>query len=305
MNDSLALILGFVCAGAGGELFVRGIVDVARATRVPPGIVAVTLAAFATSSPELTVAISAALAGTPEISLGDALGSNVVNVALILGLTAVIAAIRTTPRDGVQRDFPAALLVPLLLAALAYDGTLSRADGVALLVTFMLWLTLTIIEAWKRRSAAETVLGETRPWLAATQCVLGLGLLVAAGRLIVVGGLGIGTALGLDTFVVGATLVAVGTSIPELATALISRWRGHDEVGLGTILGSNIFNGLFIVGVAATMAPIRIAWNDVAVSLLFGLVTVAVVFPGRGGAIGRGRGLVLLVLYVGYVLAVL
>lgn len=304
MSDTLALILGFVCAGAGGELFVRGIVGVARVTRVPPGIVAVTLAAFATSSPELTVAINAAGAGTPEISLGDALGSNVVNVALILGLTAAVAAIRT-PRDGVRRDFPATLMAPLLLAALAYDGTLSRADGLALLVAFVLWLTLTIIEAWKRRSAAEAVLGETRPWLAVTQCALGLGLLVAAGRLIVVGGLGIGTALGLDAFVVGATLVAVGTSIPELATALISRWRGHDEVGLGTILGSNIFNGLFIIGVAATIAPIRVAWNEVAVSLIFGLVTVAVVFPGRGGAIGRGRGLLLLALYAIYVLAVL
>lgn len=304
MNDSLALILGIACAGAGGELFVRGIVGVARVTRVPPGIVAVTLAAFATSSPELTVAVNAALAHTPEISLGDALGSNVVNVALILGLTAVIAAIRT-PRDSVRRDFPAALLVPLLLAALAYDGTLSRADGVALLVTFVLWLTLTVIEAWHRRSAAEAVPGGTRPWLAFAQCAVGLGLLVAAGRLIVFGAQGIAAAFALDAFVIGATLVAVGTSVPELATALISRLRSHDEVGLRTILGSNIFNGLFIIGVAATISPIRVSWNEVAVSLLFGLVTVAVVFPGHGGVIGRGRGLLLLALYVGYMLAVL
>jgi len=304
MNDSLALILGIACAGAGGELFVRGIVGVARVARVPPGIVAVTLAAFATSSPELTVAINAALAHTPEISLGDALGSNVVNVALILGLTAVMAAIHT-PRDSVRRDFPAALLVPLLLATLAYDGTLSRADGVALLVTFALWLTLTVIEAWRRRSAAEAVLGGTRPWLAFAQCAVGLGLLVVAGRFIVFGAQGIAAVFALDAFVVGATLVAIGTSVPELATALIARLRGHDEVGLHTILGSNIFNGLFIIGVAATISPIRVSWNEVAVSLLFGLVTVAIVFPGRGGTIGRGRGLLLLALYVGYLLAVL
>jgi len=134
---------------------------------------------------------------------------------------------------------------------------------------------------------------------------VGLGLLVAAGRLIVLGAQGIAAAFGLDAFVIGATLVAVGTSVPELTTALISRLRGHDEVGLRTILGSNIFNGLFIIGVAATISPIRVSWNEVAVSLLFGLVTVAVVFPGRGGIIGRGRGLVLLALYVGYTLAVL
>ncbi|OGI40884.1 MAG: sodium:calcium antiporter, partial [Candidatus Muproteobacteria bacterium RBG_16_64_10] len=205
MNDALALILGFVCAGAGGELFVRGIVGVARVTRVPPGIVAVTLAAFATSSPELTVAINAALARTPEISLGDALGSNIVNVALVLGLVAVVAAIRI-PRDSVRRDFPAALLVPLLIGALAYDGTLSRTDGAALLVTFVLWLTLTIIEAWRRRSAAEAVLGEPRPWPAFAQCAMGLGLLVVAGRLIVFGAQGIAAIFGLDAFVIGAVL---------------------------------------------------------------------------------------------------
>jgi cation:H+ antiporter len=304
MNDILVLILGMVCAGAGGELFVRGIVGIARATRIPPGIVAVTLAAFATSSPELAVAISAALAHAPEISLGDALGSNVVNVALILGLTALLAAIRS-PRDSVRRDFPAAFLAPLLLAALAWDGVLSRADGVALLIAFTLWLVLTVIEAWRRRSAVEAVLGEARPWRAVVQCAMGLALLVAAGRLIVLGAQGIAAVLGLDAFVIGATLVALGTSAPELATALIARWRGHDEIGLGTILGSNIFNGLFIVGVAATIWPIGIVWQEVAATLGFGMVALIAVFPGRAGIIGRGRGLLLLGTYALYLYAVL
>jgi cation:H+ antiporter len=304
MPDTLSLLIGIACAAAGGELFVRGIVGVARATRVPPGIVAVTLAAFATSSPELAVAISAALAHAPEISLGDALGSNVVNVALILGLTAFLAPLRS-PHDSVRRDFPAALLAPLLLAALAWDGVLSRADGVALLVAFVLWLALTVIEAWRRRSAAETVLGEARPWRAVVQCVVGLVLLVTAGRLIVLGAQGIAAALGLDAFVIGATLVALGTSAPELATALIARLRGHDEVGIGTILGSNIFNGLFIVGAAAILWPIGVAWREVAVTLGFGIVAVVTVFPGRTGVIGRGRGLLLLALYATYVYAVL
>lgn len=304
MVDVLALLLGFICAGAGGELFVRGIVGVARVTRVPPGIVAVTLAAFATSSPELAVAIHAALEQTPEISLGDALGSNIVNIALILGLVAAVAAIHV-PKDSLRRDYPAALLVPLLIGALAYDGTLSRADGVALLVTFVLWLTLTVIEAWRRRSAAASVLGETRPWLATVQCAIGLSLLVAAGRLIVIGALGIAATFDLDRFVIGATLVAIGTSVPELATALISRFRGHDEVGLRTILGSNIFNGLFIIGVAATITPIRVNWNEVALTLIFGFIAVAAIFSGLGGTIGRRHGLLLLTLYITSVLVVL
>jgi cation:H+ antiporter len=175
---------------------------------------------------------------------------------------------------------------------------------VALLVTFVLWLTLTAIDAWRRRSAAEAVLGGTRPWLAFAQCAVGLGLLVAAGRLIVLGAQGIAAAFALDAFVIGATLVAVGTSVPELATALIAKLRGHDEVGLGTILGSNIFNGLFIIGVAATISPISVSWYEVAVSLLFGIITVAIVFPGHTGVTGRWRGLLLLVLYGVYVYTV-
>jgi len=304
MNDALVLTLGVAFAGLGGELFVRGIIGIARVTRVPPGIVAVTFAAFATSSPELAVAVSSALAHTPEISLGDALGSNVVNVALILGLAASLATLHT-PRDSVRRDFPTALLVPLLLATLAYDGTLSRTDGAALLFAFALWLTFTVIVTWRQRSAAGTVLDGVRPWPAIAQSAVGLALLVAAGRLIVTGAQGIAAAFGLDPFVIGATLVAAGTSVPELATVLIARLRGHDEVGLGTILGSNIFNALFIIGVAAVLWPIRIAWNEVALALGFGIVTVAVVFPGRTGMIGRGHGLLLLALYATYVYAVL
>jgi cation:H+ antiporter len=300
MSDTLILLAGVICAGVGGELFVRGIVGIAHWARVSPAIVATTLAAFATSSPELTVAVNSALAGAPEISLGDALGSNVVNVALILALAALIAPI-AAPRDSVKRDFPVTLLVPVLVGALSLDGMVSRMDGVALLSAFLIWLLTVLVEARRQRSSAEKVLGESRGWLAATLCVAGLALLIVAGRLIVVGAQGIAAAFGIDPFIIGATLVAVGTSVPELATAIVSQLRRHGEVGLGTVLGSNVFNALFIIGVAATITPIRVAWNEVSLTLLFGIATVAVTFPGRRATIGRGRGLLLLVLYVLYV----
>jgi cation:H+ antiporter len=128
MNDYVALILGVACAGIGGELFVRGAVGLAHWARISPGIIGATVAAFATSSPELSVSINAALAGKSQIALGDALGSNVVNVALILALALVISGIQI-PRDTIKRDFPVALLIPIITGLLFLDGELSRIDG--------------------------------------------------------------------------------------------------------------------------------------------------------------------------------
>ncbi len=138
MNNYLALIIGIICAGIGGELFVRGALGLAHRLRISAGIIGATVAAFATSSPELSVALSSALAGKPQIALGDSLGSNVVNVALILGLALVISGIHT-PRDSIRRDFPVALLIPLLTGALFLDGELSRIDGLLLFAAFAAW----------------------------------------------------------------------------------------------------------------------------------------------------------------------
>lgn len=303
MNHALALLLGVVCAGAGGELFVRGTVSLATWARIAPGIVGATVAAFATSSPELSVSITSALEGTPQIALGDALGSNVVNIALILALVLLISGIECS-RDSIRRDFPVAFLVPVLTGILAFDGVLSRLDAAILLAAFLIWLTGTVLEARRQRSAAEQVLGAHRLAPAMLSAVFGLGLLVGAGLLIVYGARGIAVALGLSEFIIGATVVALGTSVPELATALISKLRGHDEVGLGTVLGSNIFNGLFIVAVAALIHPIMFDPASVRVALTFGLVAVLLTLPGKGGTIGRGRGVLLLLVYVGYVVAV-
>jgi cation:H+ antiporter len=299
----LALLAGLACAGGGGELFVRGTVGMAQALRLSPGIIAATVAAFATSSPELTVAVSSALAGEPEISLGDALGSNVVNVAVILGAALLIAPI-LAPRSSVKRDFPVALIVPVVLAALLADGVLSRFDGLLLLAGFAGWLVAVIFEVRRQRSAAGEVLGDVRPTRAIIEGAIGLALLIAAGKLIVLGATAIAKAYGITEFVIGATIVAIGTSVPELATAIISRVKGHDEVGLGTVLGSNIFNGLFIVGVAASLAPIQVPFVATLPALILGAGAVALCYPPRSGLIDRWRGGILLALYVAYLVAV-
>lgn len=302
MNDYLALLIGVLCAGGGGELFVRGTVGIASALRISPGIIAATIAALATSSPEFTVSLTAALEGMPQIALGDALGSNVVNIALILAVAVLIVPI-TAPRDAIRRDFPTALVVPVIIGVLLLDGVLSRLDGFLLLALFAGWLIIVVHEAQRQRSSAPEVLGEQKPLLAILAGGVGLALLVLAGRLIVSGATGIATAHGLDAFLIGATIVSLGTSVPELATAVISGMRGHEEVGLGTILGSNIFNGLLIVGTASSIAPIAITVQEVAPALVLGLAAVALTYPSASGVIGRWRGVILLGVYAAYLAA--
>jgi cation:H+ antiporter len=300
VNPYFSLLIGVACAGVGGELFVRGLVGFARWARISAVIIGTTIAAFATSSPELSVAIGAAVSGKPEISLGDALGSNVVNVALILALALCVSAIQS-PRSSVKRDFPVALLVPVVVGVLAFDGGLSRVDGVILMALFFTWLVLVIRQARQERTSSEPSATRTRLGPAVALALGGLVFLIGSGHFIVAGARGIATAFGIPEFVIGATVVAVGTSMPELATTLISKLRGHDEIGLGTILGSNVFNGLFIVGLAAVICPIQVQRAAVGATLVFGVVTTAVTFPNRRGLIGRSRGLALLAIYAGYV----
>lgn len=302
LNAYMIFLAGVACAAAGGEFFVRGVVGIANWLRLPPGIIGATLAAFATSSPELAVAVTSALAGTPEIALGDSLGSNVVNVALILGLALCFSSIRT-PRDGLRRDFPVALLVPVLTAVLARDGSISHLDAALLLLLFATWLTVVTLDARRQRSAVGAVVGEKSHGIAVAESVGGLLLLFLAGKFIVSGAGEIAATLGIDPFIVGALVVAVGTSVPELATTLIATLRGHHEIGLGTILGSNIFNGLLIIGVAGSITPISVNWDDIFIALVSGILAVAITWPRREGLIETRRGYFLLALYAAYIVA--
>lgn len=304
MTAALLIILGVAAAGVGGELFVRGSVALAMRMRIAPGIVGATVVAFATSSPELSVGVNAALEGAPEISLGDALGSNVVNVALILGLALALAG-ATPRRADLNRDLPVALIAPLITLGLASDGILGRVDGMILLGCFAAWLAVTVRQAARERDATAGMLGETDRRRITRDAVAGLVLLILAGRLIVLAAQDIGEALGWDTFTVGAVMVAIGTSTPELATTITARLRGHDEVSVGTVLGSNIFNGLLIVGVAAAITPIQVAGPELRLAIGVGVLSLLLVLPGRSDRLGRGRGAALLLLYATYLIALL
>lgn len=303
MNDHAAIILGVACAWLGGELFVRSAVGIARWARVSPGIIGATVAAFATSSPELTVSITSAVAGHPQISFGDVLGSSVANIALILGLALSISGIKC-PRESLRLDFPMALATSLIIALPILDNVVSRFDALVMFCVFLLWFAAIIIEARKGRSNVKEIAKGRGGWQVIVMCAVGLAFLWGAGRLIVAGARGVAISFGIEEFVIGATIVAVGTSVPELATTLIAKLRKHDDVALGTILGSNIFNCLFIIPVAAFITPIAIDWHDAATALAFGVLAVLFIYPTRGGLIGRHRGPMLLALYVIYLFAI-
>ncbi|WP_395742466.1 sodium:calcium antiporter [Prosthecobacter sp.] len=297
----LYLLAGVVLAWFGGELFVRGGVGLAAWARWPTAVIGVTVAAFGTSSPELMVAIHAAHDGVPQISLGDVLGSNVVNVSLVLGLVLSLSAMKAED-SGVMRDWFVSLLVPGVVYALLIDGWFSRADAAIMMGVFFVWLMVVInharAHAAKNPAPAEKVaVGRMLGF-----SLLGLLLLIGAAQFVVHGGRAVALALGWSPFIVGAVIVALATSTPELATTLIARMRGHHDVGLGNILGSSIFNALFIASVAALIHPYKVNLSEIMPSLIFGALTTLLIIPGPGGHIGRWRGVLLLGIYVVYVM---
>ncbi len=297
------MLSGLVAVGLGGDWFVRGSVGCANLFRVTPGLIGATLAAFGTSTPELTVSLTAAASNTPQLSLGDILGSNVVNVGLLLGLSVAFSGF-SVPAGTRRRDLPIAALAPLVTAVLLLDQKLSRLDGVGLLVLFAAWLIATFHEARTQRVATEEVFGKKDGVFTTVTVVGGLALLIYSGWAIVKAATGLAHAWGVSEFLIGATLVSLGTSAPELATVLISRWRGHSEIGLGTVLGSNLFNGLFVLGLVSIVRPIPLERPNTFAALAFGLLTILVAWPNRNGYLATHRGWWLLALYCTYLLTV-
>lgn len=298
----LALVLGLVLAAVGGDRFVRGTVGLAARLGVPAGIIGATVAAFATSSPELTVGVIAALDGRPELAFGDATGSNMVNLGVVLGSTLLVGSVAVHWAD-VRREVTTFLLALAVVAVVGWDGRIDRIGSVALLVLFVGWVLAVVRAALADRVVAN---GPDRP---ADRQVLvdvvgGLVALVVAGRLIVIGGKAIGEALGWDQFIVGTVIVAIGTSAPELVTTLVAVRRGHVGVGVGTVLGSNIFNSAFIVGIAGSVSPIGVDRGPASAAIVASVVACLSVVPGSRPRLGRARGAMLVATYVCFLAAV-
>lgn len=315
VRDVALLVVGATLLYFGAAWLVRGAAGIATKLRVRPLIIGLTVVAYGTSAPELVVGVSAALEGRGGIAFGNAVGSNIANLGLILGMTALISP-PSVDASLLRRELPVMVLSALAVPVLLRDGHLGRLEGAGLLLAALVYTLLMIRSSRPDRAAVEEVADEARAATAGTDAdstsklvvlaLLGLAFLVLGGNLLVDGAGGLARAAGVSERIVGLTIVAVGTSLPELATSLIAARRGHSDIAVGNVIGSNIFNVLLILGasgVAGTLdVPIREAWID-----LGGLIVITIagaVFLRGDRKISRLEGTALLVLYVLILLAV-
>jgi len=297
--DAIMITAGLVLLLGGGEALVRGGVAFATRVRLPMAVVGAVVLGFGTSMPELLTSLSAAWSGAPGIAVGNVVGSNIANILLILGVAALIAVV---PGDTAAAEDRLWLMAATALGfgLLVLSATLGRVEGLVLLAA----LGLYIWRSLSRDSAMEPVpvIEGMAGWRIAAYLLLGLGALLAGAQLLVTGATGIARGLGVSETVIGLTVVAVGTSLPELATSVTAARRGEAGLALGNILGSNVFNIFAILGLTALIVPIPVPEGLTAVDLaLFAgsaLALIGFLFVGR---IGRGGGLALLVGYAAYV----
>ncbi len=315
----LLLDLGLVVAGlalliGGGEALVRGASTLAVRAGISPLVIGLVVVSAATSAPELAVTVGAVLEGEPGLALGNVIGSNIANILLILGLSAVLSPLAIR-RQVVRFDIPVMLGISILLVVVSLDGVLSLLDGVLLLGGLVIHASLSIIIGRKEAHDAAYVpaampLNSTPVplWLAMILVAIGVGLLVLGAQTLVTGAVNIALDLGVSSLVVGLTVVAIGTSLPELATSLVALRRGERDMAVGNIVGSNIFNIGLVLGLPAILFAEGIALPSAAIALDLPLMLAATVallpIAFTGFVIARWEGALFVGLYVAYLLYV-
>lgn len=307
----IAVIFGLALLVWSADRFVDGAASSARHFGMPPLLIGMVVVGFGTSAPEMVVSALAASQGNPGIALGNAYGSNITNIALILGLTALISPIAVQSQI-LRKELPILLLVTALAGWQVRDGALTRLDAVVLLIVFAGVMGWTIRQGLRQKKdalgneiaqAMEVLAMPIRRalfWL-----LLGLVLLIISSRILVWGAVEIANSFGVSDLIIGLTVVAVGTSLPELASSLIAARKGEHDIALGNVLGSNLFNTLTVVGIAGAIHPLTVGpevFNrDVAV---MAVLTLSLFVFGYGfrkpGRINRFEGLILLACYLGY-----
>lgn len=306
------LVGGFILLFLGGEFLVRGSVAIAERLRISKLVVGLVIVGLGTSTPELLVSIQAVLSGSPDIAVGNVVGSNIANILLVLGVAALIVPIVNSD-SGIRRDVTVMAVVSAALVAVLLQGEISRPAGVAMLGALALYLAITYGLERRRKASAFTHKAEdaektkdmplSAP-LAGGAAVLGIILLVVGAKLMVDGATGIARDFGVSEAVIGLTVVAIGTSLPELATAIVASLRRHADVVLANIVGSNIFNVLAILGVTAVISPIPIAERFATVDgpIMLGVALTAAILLFTVKRIGRPLGAVFLATYIAYIL---
>lgn len=313
MLDLIFIVLGLAGLLWSSDKFVEGAAAIAKHAGMSPFIIGMTIVSLGTSAPEIVVSLIASVTGSGELAVGNALGSNITNIGLVLGLTLMIRAM-TIDASATKRELPQMVAVTLLAGALMSDHLLSTADGLILLSSLALFLFLLA----RRDSTLVPVSDDTKhsttllnAWIA---FIVGLVLLVVSSRLLVVGAVNIATALGVSELVIGLTIVAIGTSLPELAASVMSALKGHADIAIGAIVGSNVFNLLVVLAIPGIFGPLAL---DVSVmdrdwtatllltGTLMGFAWIAYARTlGRAqgsGELGRAAGVVLVGMYTAYI----
>lgn len=304
--EYILLVVGFVLLVKGADFFVEGSSSVAKLLRVPSVIIGLTIVAFGTSAPEMAVSISASLAGSNDIAVGNVIGSNIFNLLMVVGVCGLILPMKID-KSILYGDFLftiAAAVVMLLL--FAFDCTLSRWNGLVLLAMFAYFMFKTVKNTLASRAAGGPAAEEEEikvlsPFLSVVFILGGLAAIVIGGNLVVDSASAIAISFGMTETLVGLTIVAFGTSLPELVTSIVASKKGENELALGNVIGSNLFNILFVLAASCTISPMkvdRLSIFDGIFLIVSSIVTW--ILAKRGYEIDRKDGAIMVVLYVAY-----
>jgi len=309
-----AIILGFAVLIWSADRFIYGAAALSRNLGISPLIIGLTIVGFGTSAPEMLVSAFAAAQGNPGLAIGNAVGSNIANVALILGVTALVAPLVVGSRI-LRREMPVLLLVMVFAGLLLLDGHLGQLDGVLLLLGLVLVLAWIIYDGLRTRTDVSDPMGaefdaeipnEVPTTRALIWLALGLVLLLISARILVWGAVNVAEALGVSDLIIGLTIIAIGTSLPELAASVVSARRGEPDIAIGNVIGSNMFNLLGVLALPGLIHPAAVPGDvltrDFPVMLGLTLLFLVMAFGlrGRAGRIGRPGGLLLVACFVGY-----
>ncbi len=298
--EYIILVVGFIFLVKGADWFVDGASGIARYFKIPSLVIGLTIVSIGTSAPEAAVSITAALQGNNGIALGNIIGSNIFNTAVVIGVCALIKPI-CIDKNIVKKDFPFMLVSALIATLLMMNGILSRLDGLVLLALFVFFMSYVIRYGLKNKTESSEDDEPINIGKAIIISLIGIVVIVFGGDLVVNSATTIANSFGVSQAVIGLTVVAIGTSLPELVTSIVAARKGESDIAIGNVIGSNIFNLLFILGLSSTITPILSDANsiiDIAVFISVGIFTY--IFAKTKGKINRAPATILIITYIGY-----
>ena len=297
--EYVLLLVGFVLLIKGADFFVEGSSSLARILRIPSVIIGLTIVAMGTSAPEASVSINAALAGSNDIAISNVVGSNIFNGLVVVGVCAVLAAFQTN-KDILKRDMPLNIFVSAILCLMFLDGKLSRTEGILLLAGMVLYLCFMIRSALKNRESGADIQTLSLP-VSLLYIVGGLAAVIFGGDLVVDKACIIARSWGVSQNFIGLTIIAIGTSLPELVTSIVATRKGDSSLALGNAIGSNLFNILFILGMSSVISPLHVLDESVIDCLLLTVSAVILyLFARSKKKMTRLEGVICILLYISY-----